>query len=282
MATKVLILGASGMLGSAVGQYFNSLPDYEVWLTSRDGKAHYGPKNKWAPYDPLGRHPQTNTSLVGVMDEVCWKPDYVINCIGTIKPNMVKSLENAIKINSLLPHDLAKTCEILGVKFIHITTDCVYSGKKGNYIETDPHDALDQYGKTKSLGEPNNCMVIRTSIIGPEINNQSSLVAWAQSQAGKEVNGFKNHTWNGVSTRQYAKICQQIMEKNLYQHGLFHAFSNVVNKYELLQLINKRYALNLKINPMDAVESIDRTLSTCKDLMSRLEIVPLEQQIMEM
>lgn len=275
--TKVLILGGTGMLGSAVGTYFlNNLDRYDVTLTARNKSMAYGDLTRWNEYDPTSSDPTKNTVHVG-------RFDVVINCIGIIKPMMAKSMKNAVLINSLLPHVLAEQCAETGTKFIHISTDCVYSGFKGKYKESDLHDCLDAYGKSKSLGEPtSNAMVIRTSIIGPEIHNNSSLVAWAQSQAGKKVNGFRNHLWNGVTTKQFGNICDQILSKGLYEIGLHHVHSDVVNKYQLLNHINDRYKLNLDIQEVDGPEAIDRSMSTERPLLSHLSIPSLRDQILSM
>jgi dTDP-4-dehydrorhamnose reductase len=219
---------------------------------------------------------------VRVFEEMPQNPDYVINCIGTIKPQMHKNMADSIFINALLPHQLSGTCSRLGVKFITITSDCVYSGFKGKYSETDLHDALDAYGKSKSLGEPEDCMVIRTSIIGEEIHNNTSLIAWAKSQAGKKVSGFRDHLWNGVVTKQYASVCDQIISQGLYEMGTFHVHSDSVTKYELLKLINARFDLGLQIAEVDSTNPINRTIATTKPLLAKLNIPTIKDQIMNL
>lgn len=262
---KIAILGSTGMLGNAVSDYFLGKENYQVYLSSRDEACE---KENHFYFDA------TNPSS-SVLPQV----DYVINCIGVIKPFMKKGIENAIVVNSIFPHKFANFCKENNTKMIHITTDCVFSGKTGRYFESSLHDCLDEYGKTKSLGEPNNCMVIRTSIIGQEIKNNVSLVEWARSQKGKEVRGFTNHLWNGVTTTEYAKICDQIIQKNLYKEELYHVYSNYVNKFQLLNLISDSLSLGLQVSPHQTEESCDRTLATEKDLMSKLEISTIEEQI---
>jgi dTDP-4-dehydrorhamnose reductase len=277
----ILILGGTGMLGSAVGAYLQTFTDkYDVFLTTRDMSLAYGKKSNWIKFDPTGQSPDCATDLREVFEQLPTNPDYLINCIGTIKPFMAKSKYNSILINALLPHSWASTCKALGIKMIHITSDCVFSGKKGKYSESDLHDALDDYGKSKSLGEPiEDADVIRTSIIGPEVHKQASLIAWAQSQAGKSVNGFKNHLWNGITTKQYADVCCQIIDNDLYETGLFHVHSNTVTKAELLGLINDRYNLSLDIKEVDAAEVVDRTMITNKQLLGKLVIPSIAEQI---
>lgn len=280
----ILILGGLGMLGNSVGKYFQALSEkYDVYLTARDTSLAYGKRSNWIKYDPTGKTVDASTNILDVFEQMPRNPDYVISAIGAIKPMFKKSMHDSIYVNALLPHQLATTCKQLNIRFFQISTDCVYSGRKGNYIESDLHDALDDYGKSKSLGEPvSHSMVLRTSIIGPEIKDYVSLIAWAQSQAGNRVNGFKNHLWSGVTCKQYASICDQIISKDLYEEGLFHVHSNVVSKYELLTLISERYQLGLKIEEVDAPEAIDRSIVTEKSLMSRLSVPALRDQIMDL
>jgi dTDP-4-dehydrorhamnose reductase/intein/homing endonuclease len=159
--------------------------------------------------------------------------------------------------------------------------NCVFSGKEGKYTEESQHDALDDYGKSKSLGE--HCqkfgMLIRTSIIGEEIHKNASLIEWIKSQKGKEINGFTNHLWNGITTKQYAKICSQIIDENLYEKGLFHVFSDVVNKLELASFVNEKFDLGITIKPFETENPCDRTMSTVKDLNSKLTIPTIKEQI---
>ena len=156
----------------------------------------------------------------------------------------------------------------------------MYSGKKGKYIETDLHDALDIYGKSKSLGEiSSEAMVLRTSIIGEELHNYASLISWTKSQRGKTVDGYKTHYWNGLTTMEYAKCCEKIIENDLYQKGLYHIFSSTdVTKYELLNIFNNKYRLNLNIRE-SYPEKIDRTLRTSMSLCSILKIPSVTQMI---
>jgi dTDP-4-dehydrorhamnose reductase len=188
---------------------------------------------------------------------------------------------NAILVNSVFPHILANVCEKLNINLIHPTTDCVYIGNKGNYTEKDEHDIQDVYGRTKSLGEPKNCMVIRTSIIGEETDNKRSLVEWVKSQKNKEINGFNNHLWNGITCLEWVKFVSYIIETNSFWIGTKHIFSpNIVNKYELLNLINKIYNLNIIVKEISANETIDRTLNSIYSF--NYEIPNLKIQIEEM
>ena len=266
---KVLILGSTGMLGSAVGKYFQNNKNFNTILTFRNKEVSYGKNSIFfdAINTPLEDLPQT---------------DYLINCVGVIKPFIEKNNKDSIYINSLFPHKLADFCESKNTKMMHITTDCVFSGKDGKYTEESLHDCLDSYGKSKSLGEPKNCMTIRTSIIGEEIHKNASLIEWAKSMKNKKVNGFTNHLWNGITTKHYSEICEKIILENIHSKSLFHVHSNDVTKLEMLKLISSRLNLNLNIQPTEAKEVCDRTLRTLKELNSVVKTKSIQQQIEEL
>lgn len=270
MKKKVLILGSTGMLGNAVASYFMNNEQYEVVTTYRTKEFAFAGNAVFFDAETLD---------FSVLPQ---DMDYAINCIGVIKPFMALSAENAIIINSLFPWKLAEWCDLHGSKMIHITTDCVYSGSKGKYIEGDVHDALDDYGKSKSLGEcTSKAMVLRTSIIGEEIHKNASLIAWAKSQAGKHIKGFTTHFWNGITTKQYAKICDTIIQNELYEKGLFHIFAaDDVTKYDMMQYFNERFHLKLDIEAT-APAVCDRTLRSEKELCQKLQIPTVKQMIEE-
>jgi dTDP-4-dehydrorhamnose reductase len=266
---KVLILGGTGMLGSMLVKYFDKHPDYEMMYTTRQEK--FGGK-KSVFFDPL-------VNMVADLPDA----DYYINAIGIINKYADTNPADTTAINTIFPRKLAAVTEATDIKTIHITTDCVFDGTIGNYDENSPHTAHDRYGQSKSLGEPNHCMVLRTSIIGPEKHSYVSLLEWVLSQSGQNINGFLNHFWNGVTTLQFAKICDTIMQNDLYEKDKFHVHSpQVVNKFELVSMINDIYNVGAHINPMNAAVGVDRSLSTIKPLCAKLNIPDLRQQIEEM
>lgn len=178
---------------------------------------------------------------------------WIINCIGVIKP-YCDDVQRAITVNGLFPH-------LLPAKTIQIATDCVFSGKKGNYTETDPHDALDVYGKTKSMGEASHIKNLRCSIIGPEIKNHISLLDWTLKQ--NTLNGYTNHVWNGITTYHFVKIVEGAIKDKIPLPTLQHIVpADRVTKAELLRLICKYYKHEVPITDMKAPEAIDRTLAT--------------------
>jgi len=270
---KVVILGSTGMLGNMLKDYFIHDADDRidsVFMSVRN-------ENRLRHIDEFVYDP-----LRFGVDKLP-EADVFINAIGIIKPAMSRNIADSIFINSIFPRKLSAECKLRKVKLIHITTDCVFSGKDGNYNENSLHDALDDYGKSKSLGEPTDCMVIRTSIIGPETNNFYSLVEWVRQQGGKEINGFTNHLWNGITTLQYAKICDKIISDDLYEEGLFHVHSpHPVTKLELVSMINDHYKVGATIKATEAPVVIDRTLSTVKPLCVKLNIPEISKQIDEL
>lgn len=265
---KIAILGSTGMLGNSVAKHFLNT-QHQVICTHRDEKVALTKDSIY--FDAL-------TPDFSFLNNC----DYVINCIGTIKPFMNKNINDSIYINSIFPRLLSNYCETNKIKLIHITTDCVFSGKDGNYNEDSLHDCLDDYGKTKSLGEPNNCMVIRTSIIGEEIHKNASLISWAKSMKNQKINGFINHLWNGITTKHYAEICEQIIQNNYYENGLFIIHSNTINKFELLNLLNDKYSLNLTINKFEDKNIVNRVLTSKKQLINKIRVKTIQQQIEEL
>lgn len=270
MNKKILILGSTGMLGNAVTAYFLEKNNYDVTATYRTAAVAFPGKS--IVFD----------ALTSPLESLPTNFDYVINCIGIIKPFMAADPAAAIKINSLFPWELAAWCKANGSRLIHITTDCVYSGRKGKYVESDSHDALDDYGKSKSLGEcASEAMVLRSSIIGEEIHKNASLIAWAKSQKGQTVSGFSTHLWNGVTTKEYAKICDKIITNNWYETGLFHVFAkDDVTKLQMLEYFNEKFQLGLTIQEKRP-DPVDRTMRTEKALCAKLEIPTVAQMIRE-
>jgi dTDP-4-dehydrorhamnose reductase len=248
---KILILGADGMLGHMAEKYFKS-ENYDVISTTRGTLSA----------DKISLNLSSHKFNLQSLLPYGWTPEYIINCIGIIKPYSEKNMEETIFVNSMFPHILARQAKELGIKVFHITTDCVYSGLKGSYSETDKFDPLDVYGKSKSLGEPKDCFVLRTSIIGPETKGKLSLLEWFFQQNGKEINGFLNHFWNGLTTLECSKAIDQIIKNNLYEEGTKHIFSNVVSKFEMVNTFENVYGTNVKINGVNAKDFCDRTLST--------------------
>jgi dTDP-4-dehydrorhamnose reductase len=253
---KVLVLGHRGMLGHRV---FEDLSDSFNVL-----------KND---LNIFAQKEEFNSFLLEN------KPEIVINCIGLIKPSCDKSTrEEIVYINSLFPHLLKKIVNSYNGKVIHVSTDCVFDGIRGDYSVTDNYSAKDLYGISKALGEiiDDKNLTLRTSIIGRELPpNNKSLVEWFLKQ--EECNGFANHIWNGVTTDYFAKKVKEIILSQPTLSGLQQLSSVVpVNKYELLCLLKERYNKNTKITRVDAKESINRRL------IPTVSAPPVSEMIREM
>ena len=243
------------MLGSACFKYFLQRKEFVTYSTSRQES------NKFLTCK--------NAYDLGLILSQ-YKIDYIINCIGIIKPYIneqnQETLIDAIRMNSLFPHEIAHIAKSSNTRVIQIATDCVFSGKRGMYIESDIHDYEDFYGKTKSLGEVSDSIFLnlRSSIIGREINKSSSLLEWFLNQSPGKVNGFTNHFWNGITTYHFGIICAGIILNDLNLSGTQHLIpNNFVTKAELLHLFQKIYRkYDVEILSMLADNPIDRTLST--------------------
>lgn len=212
----------------------------------------------------------------------CPSGTYVVNAIGAVNRRASSaSLETTVRVNTLFPHKLAEICRSLKLRLIHLSTDCVFSGEGGGYTESSSLSPVDSYGMTKALGEPfTQSMVIRTSFIGPEVKNFYLLLSWVLSQEGKKIPGYVNHFWNGMTSLAFARALRQIIEKNLFEEGLFHLFSpEVVTKEWLIRQIARSFKVKCEVFSQEAAQRIDRHLKTEKRLCHQVEIPSLEIQI---
>jgi dTDP-4-dehydrorhamnose reductase len=261
--TKVLVLGATGMLGNAVMRLFAVSPGIEVTGSARSASsAHLMPP---LVTDRLvyGVEMENSDCLIELFTSV--KPHVVINCIG-----LVKQLADAgdpllaIPINSLLPHRLAHLCKLADARFVHISTDCVFSGTRGLYSESDPSDANDLYGRSKYLGEVDypNAITIRTSIIGHEIQGAQGLVEWFLAQ-NEAVNGYRKAIFSGLPTVELARVIRDLVIPNPKLCGVFHVSAEPISKFDLLTLIGQAYKKQFNIRPDDTVV-IDRSLDSSR------------------
>ncbi len=265
---NILILGSTGMLGSEVLKVFSKKKNYSISTNFRNKKKKfYLTKNKIKNinYFKFDIYKNKIDALKKYL-----KPDtIIINCIGIIKPHINEkdstSISNAIKVNSAFPHILFKKFSSKNVIY-QIATDCVYSGKKGNYTENDKHDADDVYGKSKSLGEVvgKNFFNLRTSIIGKELNSNKSLYEWFMSQKNKSViNGFSNHLWNGLTTKAFAKVLISIIDNRINLPEKIHIIpKDKISKYKMLELFKKNNNKEIILKSINAKIKINRTLKT--------------------
>ncbi len=270
---KVIVLGASGMLGSMVLDYLSRDPDLELAATARR-RALMRPRLDNVEWRLLDAEGITVKKIAAVLKDAAW----AINAIGVIKPYIhddnAAEVERAVNINALFPHVLARAAEPTGCRVLQIATDCVYSGRRGHYTEKDEHDPLDVYGKSKSLGEVFSRSVyhLRCSIIGPEPKGHVSLLDWFLGQPRNAgVNGYINHQWNGVTTLHFAKLCQGIIKRSLEMPHVQHVVpTGSIAKAEMLQSFVREYARgDITITPTNASVVIDRTLATTNEPLNR-------------
>jgi len=245
---RIVVLGANGMLGRYLRTYLNNSHDL-LALTRQNIDLSF--------IDEVG--------ILNYLRKCISSESVIVNAAGVIKQRS-NSVIDMIMVNAVLPHILAKLKEETGCQVIHVTTDCVFSGKKGKYVETDKHDCTDDYGKSKSLGENPTLTIIRTSIIGEEKTNKKSLLEWVISNKEKTIDGYTNHLWNGVTCLELAKYINAIIQQQTYWNGVRHVFSpNTVSKYELVRTINEVYRLGMTIKEKRTENDCFRNLSTVID-----------------
>jgi dTDP-4-dehydrorhamnose reductase len=263
---KALVLGAEGMLGHVVQLHFKE-KGYEVSGTSRTDGADY-------VFDVM----QNVSELKPILDD--FAPDAVVNCIGVLNKVAEDDHPLAVMANSYLPHYADELCRAKGIKFVHISTDCVFDGKKGEYTEDSFKDATSFYGQSKSLGEVNNDknVTLRTSIIGPDKNSYGiGLFQWFMNQEG-ETNGFDKVVWTGVTTVELAKCIEKAIQHDLT--GLRHVVNNEkIDKHNLLTLIKNSFNKAIEIKRKSDYVS-DKSLIRTTDF--DFEVPSYEQMVDEM
>lgn len=261
--TRVLVLGASGMLGNAVMRFFAGSDGFDVSGTVRSNRAlKLLPLSVQQRLIP-GVDVENVDSLLTLFGQV--KPDVVVNCIGLVKQlSEANDPLSAIPINSLLPHRLARLCAISGSRLVHMSTDCVFSGSTGMYTEADTPDATDLYGRSKLLGEVDypNAITLRTSIIGHELDGTRSLIGWFLAQTGS-VRGFKKAIFSGLPTVEIARLIRDYVLPNPQLHGLYHVSADPNNKYDLLKLVADAYGKTINIEVDESFE-INRSLDSSR------------------
>lgn len=270
MKKKVLILGATGMLGHQVYYRLREEGDFEVIEVSY--------RNKLTP-ETIILDLNNKFELEKLLKEQ--NPDFVINCVGVLIKGANDNPANAIYLNAYLPHLLAGICDEIDAKLIHISTDCVFSGEKGGYTETDEKDGKDIYAKTKAIGEVENTdhLTLRTSIIGPELKeNGEGLFQWFMNQS-VETNGFTKAFWSGVTTTELAKVISKAIKQDL--KGLYHVTNGQpINKYELLQLIKETTNKNIEIHSVEGKKADKSFIDTRKEL--QIEVSSYLEMIRQM
>lgn len=257
---NVLVVGASGMIGSTVMRVLSEKKDWEVFGTARDisvKRFFSAAIGERLIADVDVEHPDL---LVKVLDKI--RPDVVVNCAGLTKhkPEADDPLVS-IPINTLMPHRLAGLCKLVGARLIHVSTDCVFSGEKGGYVESDFADARDVYGKSKALGEVlySHTVTLRTSTIGHELQSQYGLLDWFLAQQGS-CKGYTRAIFSGLPTVVFAQVIRDVVIPHKALSGLYHVAAEPIGKFDLLKLIAEIYGKSIDIVP-DEKLVIDRSLN---------------------
>ena len=244
---KILILGGNGMIGHKMYQVLSKYySDTYVSIRSYDTKYdHLFNRDKVIILNDASDFNNLNKLLNNL------KPDVIINSIGiTIRRGVNYNVSKTIAINSLLPHTLSNWCESNNKKLIHFSTDCVFNGTKQSYNQNDKPDAIDLYGKTKSLGELNNkhSLTLRGSMIGRELENKTELLEWFLNQKNESINGFDKVYYSGITTVRMANYILKILKTNMEMSGIYNVSSKPISKYELLKLFAIYFNINTQIN----------------------------------
>jgi len=256
---KILILGASGMLGHKLYQHFSPR-----FVTTGTIRGEFSSVERFGIFDETNIATNFDVLDAAELERRISKimPDVVINAIGIVKQvPTAKDIITTLEINSILPNRLAEFGAKYGYRLIAVSTDCVFDGVKGSYNENDVPNATDLYGKSKNLGEVtgDNCLTIRSSIIGRELATSHSLVEWFLSNRGGDVAGFTTAIYSGFPTIVFADIIESLIVEHKELSGLYHVAAPPINKFELLQLINRYYDADIRITPSDKLV-IDRSL----------------------
>jgi dTDP-4-dehydrorhamnose reductase len=280
---KVLILGGEGMLGHKVFQILSQRFDTYATFQHANGSWAYYPTYDQIAHDHLvsGVNALNFETVIRTFAKV--EPHVVINCIGIIKQlKAAKDPVISIQLNALFPHRLADLCAATGARMFHMSTDCVFSGRKGNYTETDRPDPEDIYGRTKLLGEVDRpgCLTIRTSIFGRDFVKDSALLEWFLSQRGKQIQGYAHAIYTGFPTQVLARIIGDLIEHYPELSGLYHIASAPISKYDLLVKIRDAMNLSIEIEREDEF-FCDRSLDATRFLAATGYHIPTWNEMIQ-
>ena len=260
---RILILGGDGMLGHRLLRHL--LARHAVRATLRQDRAAYA---RWSLFNRDNSYCGVDVRDTEKLDEVLgdFQPEAVVNCVGIVKQrDEAHDRRTSIEINALLPHRIALLGRAARFRLIHLSTDCVFSGSRGNYAEGDVADAEDVYGRSKFLGEvaDDGCITLRTSIIGPELSRKTGLLEWFLAQRGKSVTGFRRAIFSGFTTVEMSRIIETLLVDHPEANGLFHVSSAPISKYDLLVKINDALGLGISIKADESFQC-DRSLDSSR------------------
>ena len=260
---RILILGGTGMLGHKMWQTLRTR--YEAWVTMRSRLHDYARLELFEPARTIeGVDAALHDDLIRAFAAA--RPDIVVNCVGVVKQRPeAKDPIVTLNVNALLPHRVAALCRTTGARLMHISTDCVFSGKTGGYTESDTPDADDLYGRSKLLGEPHvadaTALTLRTSIVGRELHTASGVTEWFLGNRGGRVPGFTSARFSGLTTLALSEVVAGLIGSGRALSGLYHVSTTPISKYDLLQRLNAAYQANVEIVASEAL-TIDRSLES--------------------
>jgi len=258
---RVLIFGGDGMLGHRLLRHF--APRHEVRVTLRQPLEAY---RAFGLFSAANAHDQIDVRDPGRVMQVLAesRPEAVINAAGIVKQRPDDDVLS-VQVNAFFPHMLAKLCREQGARLIHVSTDCVFSGSKGNYAEADRPDPVDVYGFSKLLGEVERprTLTLRTSMIGRELQRKSGLLEWFLSQRGKMIKGYRKAIFSGFTTAELARIIERLLISYPAASGIYHVSSAAISKLDLLTALNRKLELGVEIVPDDTV-ACDRSLDSTR------------------
>ncbi len=277
---RVLVFGASGMLGHKLWQVCEGR--FETWATVRSTYQEYVRYGIFDPERLLGKVDVRNfDTVVRTVEAV--QANVIINAIGVIKQlPTAKDPIISLEINSLFPHRLARLCQESNTRLIHISTDCIFSGQKGMYVEDDTPDANDLYGRSKLLGEVSepDCLALRTSLIGRELKTTHSLVEWFLNNRGRCVQGYTNAVFSGFSTLTFANLIADVIDRYPKLSGFDHVSMEPISKYQLLCLLRDTFQVSIEVEPSPAV-SVDRSLDSSRFRAATGYVPPLWPEMVQ-
>ena len=262
VAMRILVLGGDGMLGHQLLRQLAT--HHEIYVTVRRDSKSY---DAFGLFDGKRTHFGVDADSPERLQEImaARRPETVINAIGVVKQRAeANDAIQSLEINALLPHRLAVLCEAAGARLIHFSTDCVFSGRRGKYRETDFPDAEDLYGRAKYLGEPGgkHCLTLRTSFIGRELARKTGLLEWFLAQRGR-VKGYTKAVFSGFTTLEMTRIISKVLTAPIPLSGVYHVSSEPISKFDLLTLIRDALSLRTEIEPYDEFQC-DRSLDSSR------------------
>jgi dTDP-4-dehydrorhamnose reductase len=260
---RLLILGGHGMLGHVLWRTLRGR--FDTYATVRRGGTGHRPLPEADPARILtGVDALDLPTVAQAIRQV--EPKVVVNCVGLVKQlPEINDPVVAITTNALFPHQLARLCAASGARLYHISTDCVFSGRRGKYRETDPPDPDDLYGRTKLLGEVerDGCVTLRTSMIGRQLTGHSGLLEWFLRSRGQRIKGYANVVFSGLTTLALSRVLADLLERQPPLTGLFHVAAEPISKLDLLRRLRAAFELDVEIEPYAEIDC-DRSLDASR------------------